>query len=89
MSEIIYVLLSGLWILGLSLILSVLAIASYLAGENRQPLGKVLSTGQASLFITLGAVLFCAGLAGLTGPLWQKVLWGLLGLGFIVLSFHS
>ena len=83
MSEINYVLLSTLWILGLSLILFVLAISLFLAEESCQPFGKVLSSGKKSLFITLGAVLFCGGLVGLTGPLWEKVLWGMLGLGFI------
>ena len=83
MAEIIYVSLSALWILGLSLILAVLAIAVYLAGENHQSLGKLLNDGKASFFLNLGAILMCAGLAGLANPGWEKILWGLLGLGFI------
>jgi len=83
MSEIIYVFLSGLWILGLSVILAVLSTGCYQAGENHQPLGKVLNSGKASVFINMGAVLLCAGLAGLAGAAWEKILWGLLGLSFI------
>jgi hypothetical protein len=83
MTEIIYVGLNALWILGSSLILAVLAIAGYLAGENHQSLGKFLNNGQVNFYLNLGAVLICTGLAGLANPVWEKILWGLLGLGFI------
>ena len=83
MSEIIYVMLSALWISGLSVILAALGIACYLSTENHQSLGKVFSTWNYRLTIDLGAFLFCTGLVGLVGPAWEKILWGLLGLGFI------
>ena len=82
-SELIYVSLSALWISGLSIILAVAGIGYYMAAERRESLGKVLNTGKFSLFISLGSFLFCAGLVGLVGPAWEKILWGLLGLGFI------
>lgn len=83
MSEIIYVILSALWISGLSVILAVLGIGCYLAGENHQSLGKILNAWKYRLSINLGAFLFCAGLVGLAGKGWEKILWGLLGMGFI------
>jgi hypothetical protein len=83
MPEIIYVILSALWISGLSVILAVLGIGCYLAGENHQPLRKILNTWKYRLSINLGVFLFCAGLAGLAGKGWEKILWGLLGMGCI------
>jgi hypothetical protein len=83
MPEIIYVTLSALWISGLSVILAVLGIGCYMAGENHQSLGKVLNTWKVHLFINLGAFLLCIGLLGLAGLLWEKILWGFLGIGII------
>ena len=83
MSEITYVILSALWISGLSIILAVLGIGCYLAAENHRSLGKVLNTWKFRLSINLGAFLLCAGLVGLAGRGWEKILWGLLGIGFL------
>ena len=68
---------------GIEFILAVLGIGGYLAGESRQPVGKELNNSKLRLAIDLGAILFCAGLAGLAGPGWEKLLWGLLGTGFL------
>jgi hypothetical protein len=86
MSEIIYVLLSAVWIGGLSIILAVVGIGVYLAEENHQPVGKVLNSWGCRLAINLGAALFCAGLAGLTGPVWEKGLWAGLGIGLMAIT---
>jgi hypothetical protein len=79
----LYVGLSALWIAGLSLELAALGIALYLASEEKQQLGKVLSRNGFRLALDLGMLLFCAGLAGLAAAWWEKLLWGLLGVGFI------
>ena len=83
MSEIIYVILSALWICGLSGILAALGIGCYLAAENHQSLAKILNTWSFHLPINLGAFLLCAGLFGLAETGWEKLLWGLLGMSFI------
>jgi len=79
-----YVGLSALWIAGLSLELASLGIALYLAAEEKLRLGQVLSGRGFRLAVDLGMLLFCAGLAGLASPWWEKLLWGLLGVGFVV-----
>jgi hypothetical protein len=80
----LYVCLSALWIAGLSLELAALGIAHYLASDEQPRLGKVLSRRSFRLAVDLGMLLFCAGVGSLAAAWWQKLLWGLLCLGFII-----
>ena len=80
----LYVGLSALWIAGLSLELAALGIALYLASEEKQRLSQVLSRSGFRLALDLGLLLFCAGLAALAAVWWEKLLWGLLGVGFVI-----
>ena len=85
----LYVGLSALWIVGLSLELAALGIALYLASEEKQRLGKVLSRKGSRLALDLGMLLFCAGLAGLAVTGWEKLLWGLLGVSIIASNWFE
>jgi len=80
----VYVGWSALWIVGLSLELTVISIAYYHSGENHQKLGQVLGDRGYQLGVDLGMVLFCLGLAALAGVLWQRLAWGVLCAGFAV-----
>jgi len=79
----IYVGLSSLWIFGAGVLVAVSGIVVYNSSETKQSLRCVLSGKRYSLFINLGFTLICAGLSGLAGVWWEKLLWALLGLGFI------
>ena len=85
----LYVGLSALWITGLSLELAALGFALYLASEEKQRLGKVLSRSGFRLALDLGMLLFCAGLVGLAAAGWEKLLWGLLGVSFIASNWFE
>jgi hypothetical protein len=77
-----YVSWNALWILGLSLELAVLSVAYYQSGERRQKLGEALGGRGYQLCLDLGMVLFCLGLGALTKVDWQRLVWGLLCVGF-------
>ena len=83
MSEIIYILLNALWITGLSIILAVVGIGSYFAGENKKATSKIPGTRKSLLPIYAGAFLICTGVAGLAGTVGEKILWLCLGISVI------
>jgi hypothetical protein len=83
MPEITYVILNTLWISGLSVTLTVLGIVYFLASECHQSMGKVFDHWKYRFFVNLGLFLLCVGLLGLSGVLWEKILWGFLGAGII------
>ncbi len=79
-----YVGWSALWILGLSVELSVISIAYYRSSEQSLKLRQVLGERGFRTSLDLGMVFFCLGLCGLAAAWWQRGLWGLLCAGFIV-----
>lgn len=84
MIEIWSVAANGLWILGLAIILAGLSWAHWIAREEQRRFRSVLSRPGIQRTIDLGLLLFCAGLAATSRALWERVLWGLLGLAWIV-----
>jgi hypothetical protein len=78
-----YVGWSALWILGLSVELSVISIAVYRSSERNLKLRGVLGERGFRTGLDLGMVLFSLGLFGLAGAWWERVLWGLLCAGFV------
>jgi len=83
------VFLNAVWILGLSILLSVIGIANYKGTTENIRLSKVLSESNYRIILDLGMILFCIGLAGLAGPWWQKLLWGLLSMSFLIMVWKS
>ena len=80
----VYVGLSALWIGGLSLLLAAVSMAAFTASEHKQRLGQVLARSGFRLALDASMLLLCAGLAGLAVSLWEKLLWALLGLAFLI-----
>ena len=83
-----YILLSTLWITGLSLELAVLSMAYDNAAVDKQPFRSVLSRPGCRLALDLGMLLFCGGLAGLSPTWWQLLIWSLLGVGFLFFAAY-
>ena len=73
---------SSLWILGLSIILTVLGFADYHAKTRKLRFREELRGVGYQRFIYIGLTLFCLGLLGSSSTWWEKVLWGFLALCF-------
>jgi len=70
-----YVAWSALWLLGLSVELSVLGVAYYHSTERGQKLSMVLGGKTYQAFLDLGLVLACIGFCALAPTWWQQALW--------------
>jgi hypothetical protein len=75
---------NALWVLGLSVLLAAWSMAYYEAQRTGQKTLELLGTRGYSWVVMVGLVLFCAGLAATEDRLWAQILWGLLGVAFIV-----
>ena len=73
-----------LWVLGLSVLLAAWSMAYYEAQRSEKKTLQFLGQGGYSWAVTVGLVLFCAGLALTEDRLWAQILWGILGIAFIV-----
>jgi len=73
---------SSLWILGLSIILTVLGFADFHAKTRKRRFREELRGVEYQRFINIGLALFCLGLLGSSSTWWEKVLWGILALSF-------
>lgn len=73
---------NALWVLGCALGLAVVSYASWDGVVSGEGLRKRLGRKAAQAWLDLAAVLFCAGLAGTAGRVWETGLWAVLGLAF-------
>ena len=73
-----------LWILGCSIILASISYASWDASSKNEKIRNILKKYHIQISINLGGFLFCAGLAGTTDVLWQRIIWIILGIGFLL-----
>ena len=80
---------NALWIVGCALALGTISYASFLASLNGEKLGARLGKPGMQAAIDLAGVLFCAGLAATSRPIWQMVLWAVLGVLFLVQMIAS
>ena len=81
---------NALWITALALTLSILSWSLWQAQEAGLPMSKALSGRFQRRALDFSGVLFCAGLAGTTVELWQRLLWVVLALAFgVVLIFEK
>ena len=72
-----------LWVLGLSVLLAAWSMAYYEAHRSDKKTLQFLGQGGYSWTVTVGLVLFCAGLVAMEDRLWAQILWGILGVAFI------
>ena len=80
---------NALWILGCALALGTLSFASFQASFSGEKLRTHLGRPGFQAAIDLAGVLFCAGLAATSKPIWQMALWALLGALFLVQMVFS
>jgi hypothetical protein len=66
---------SALWIAGLGLDLAALSLADYEAAHLRARLRDVLLQPPFQVPINIGLLLFCLGLTGTAGAVWEEVVW--------------
>ncbi|HBY08922.1 MAG TPA: hypothetical protein DEH22_14515 [Chloroflexi bacterium] len=76
--------MNALWILACALALATLSYASWQASALGGKFREYLGQPWIQISLNVAGVLFCAGLAGTSDVLWQRVLWILLGVGFAV-----
>jgi hypothetical protein len=69
---------NSLWIVSLSLALSIVSIAVWEAAAEGKKLRKLLSTNRRLSVLTTAEILFCGGMVALADVLWERVLWLLL-----------
>jgi len=77
------------WILGISLSLAAISIASWEAELLHQGTAERLRKRGTRFSLNLAAVLFCLGLAGLSTEIWTMVIWLVLDLWFIIQSIYA
>lgn len=75
---------NGLWVLGLSVLIAALSWARWVAQKEGLRCRAVLGRPKIQLVIDLGLLLFCAGLAATSRTWWERVLWGLLAVAWVV-----
>ena len=73
-----------LWIAGLAVLLAVWSLGYYEGQRFSRPVRRVLAQQGYALSLTIGWVLFCAGMVATESRLWARVLWGGLGVALIV-----
>ena len=78
----------GLWIFGLSVLLAVWSFGYYEAQQVGEPVLSYLSKPNYDLAVTIGLVLFFAGLMGADGRLWAKAVWGIVAVAVIALLVY-
>lgn len=77
---------NSLWILACALGLTVLSATGWEASRRKTAFRRLLSARRPQALLNLAGLLFCAGLAGASSAYWEKAVWALLGLAFIVQS---
>jgi hypothetical protein len=75
---------NALWITGLGLVTAGLSLANYLGSKRSFRFSQALKTPTCRIMVYLGIIVFCLGLAGSVSALWEKILWGLLAIIFII-----
>jgi hypothetical protein len=73
-----------LWILALSLALATLSFARWEAQVRGQKLKDELNRDRWQLPLNFAGVLFCAGLAATTTVMWERILWLIMLVLFLV-----
>lgn len=73
---------SGMWLLGLGMILAAVGMAEYHASLGGEGFLYLLRQPGFRLVIDLGAMLVCLGLAGNATLLWKQGAWFGLAIGF-------
>ena len=79
----------ALWIVGLAVILSALGFAYYQAGQADEKLRTLLRRSPFQRALNAGLTLFCLGMIGSAGAIWERVVWGLLAAAFAFYTWQA
>jgi hypothetical protein len=88
MFDIWHIAAHALWIFGLAVLLAAWSFGYYEAQQTGKPVLNFLSKPNYDLAITIGLVLFFAGLAGADGRIWVKITLIALGLVAVALLIY-
>lgn len=75
---------NALWILGLAVVLATVSWANWRAMIAHDRLHLVLTEPHLGLILNIGGLLFCAGLAASLYRWWERFLWALLVMAFLI-----
>jgi uncharacterized integral membrane protein len=78
-----------LWILGLGFVVASLSYANYLANQHqRRFIKKILEIPACRFMINLGLLFFCVGWAGSAVATWERLVWAILALIFVLRTWQ-
>ena len=80
---------NALWILGLALILAALSWVYWVAARENVRFRVALNRPGVARGLDIGLMLFCAGLAATARTGWERALWGVLAVVFLVTALMS
>jgi len=75
---------NGLWILGLAVVLAGLSWAYWIAGTAGVRFRTALRRRPTQRVLDLGLALFCAGLAATARTGWERALWAMLAVAWLL-----
>jgi hypothetical protein len=80
---------SALWILGLGLVVAALGFAYYLAEQQEQHFKQALKIPACRIMMDLGLVFFALGWTGSASSTWERIVWAVLALLFLVQTWQA
>ena len=80
---------SALWILGLGLMVATLSFTYYQAGQQKQRFRQALEIPTCRIMIGMGLVFFTLGWTGSVSSTWERIVWAVLALLFMVLTWQA
>jgi hypothetical protein len=83
------VMANGLWVLGLALLLATLSWAHWAASMERTRFRTILGRPGVQRTTNLALALFCLGLATTARKWWERAVWGLLTVAWVVQAWTA
>jgi mannose/fructose/N-acetylgalactosamine-specific phosphotransferase system component IIC len=75
---------NAFWVFGCSVVLATLSYTSWEASTQTSSFREIIRQQKIQIPLNIGGVLFAIGLVGTTQIMWQKILWVILSLGFLI-----
>ena len=75
---------NALWIFGCAVVLATISYTSWEASTQQCSFKEIIRQRKIQIPLNVGGVLFSVGLAGTTQMIWQKILWAILSLVFLI-----
>jgi len=75
---------NAFWVFGCSVVLATLSYTSWEASTQTSSFRELIQQQKIQIPLNIGGVLFAIGLAGTTQNMWQKILWVILSLNFLI-----